>query len=262
MADSTRPASGSSTPGGPTPAPLGGTHGTGGAGSSNAAGSPGAGQQRQAQQAGQRQGQGQGGQGQGGQGQGGQGQGGQGHQHDSASRAGELTGAKAISEAKKVGTELVGAARDSAVSLLDAQRARAADQIAAVGDALRSSAEVLEDKGGASLVRYADQAAEQIEGFADVVRNRSWSELAGDVEGFARRWPMAFMAAAVGIGFIAGRFMLSSSERSDAAAPQREGRTDSAGHLPAAATNPGARTEARALPTGARAGYGSPAAGE
>src|SRR5581483_5385066 len=44
----------------------------------------------------------------------------------------ELTG-DTMSDAKKVGSELIGAARDSAVSLIDAQRARAAEQITAVG---------------------------------------------------------------------------------------------------------------------------------
>ena len=64
-------------------------------------------------------------------------------------------------DAKKVGSELVGAARDSAVSLIDAQRARAAEQITAVGDALRSSMESFEASGSGALAQYANQAAEQ-----------------------------------------------------------------------------------------------------
>ena len=118
-----------------------------------------------------------------------------------------------MSDAKKVGSDLVGAARDSAVSLLDAQRARAADQIAALGDALRRSTESLEFDRGRPLAQYANQAADQISGFADTVRDRSWNELAGDLESFARRYPMTFMASAMGIGFMLGRFLLSSSER-------------------------------------------------
>jgi len=157
--------------------------------------------------------------------------------------------AHAMSDAKRVGSELVGAARASAMSLLDAQRNRAADQIAAVGEALRRSAEALEETSGASLVRYADRAAEQIDGFADAMRNRSWSELAGDVESFARRWPIVYTASAVAIGFVAGRFMLSSAE------PTRATRMP--GAMP-----PESRTETSAAPTGARAGYGSPASGE
>ena len=90
-------------------------------------------------------------------------------------------------DAKKVGSELVGAARDSAVSLIDAQRARAAEQITAVGDALRSSMESFEASGSGALAQYANQAADRIYGFADAVRDRSWSDLAGNLESFARR---------------------------------------------------------------------------
>ena len=102
----------------------------------------------------------------------------------------ELTG-DAMEDAKKVGSELVGAARDSAASLIDAQRARAAEQITAVGDALRRSTESFEASGSSALVQYANQAADQICGFADTVRDRSWSDLAGDLESFARRSPTA-----------------------------------------------------------------------
>ena len=118
-----------------------------------------------------------------------------------------------MSDAKKVGSELVGAARDSAVSLIDAQRARAADQITSIGDALRRSAESFESTGAGGLVEYANQAADQVCGFADTLRDRSWDELAGDLESFARRYPMTFMASAMSIGFVLGRFLLSSSER-------------------------------------------------
>src|SRR4029079_2014523 len=90
----------------------------------------------------------------------------------------ELSG-NAMSDARKVGSELVGAARDSAVSLIDAQRGRAADQIVAVGDALRRSVESLESTSAGSLAQYVTQAADQISGFSDTVRDRSWSELAG-----------------------------------------------------------------------------------
>jgi hypothetical protein len=122
-----------------------------------------------------------------------------------------------MSDAKKVGSELVGAARDSAMSLLDAQRARIADQITSLGDALRQSTDSLESTGVGSLAQFATQAADQISGFADTVRDRSWNELAGDLESFARRYPMTFMASAMSLGFVLGRFLLSSSERTQQA---------------------------------------------
>src|SRR5436190_16269980 len=124
--------------------------------------------------------------------------------------------ANPLTDAKKMGSELVGAVRESAMSVLDNQRNRAADQIASVGEALRRSAQSLDEAGGETVVRYADQAGRQITDFADTLRNRSWGELATDVEDFARRWPMAFMASAIGIGFLAGRFWMSSAEQAAA----------------------------------------------
>jgi len=158
-----------------------------------------------------------------------------------------------MSDAKKVGSELVGAARDSAVSLIDAQRARAADQITSIGDALRRSAESFESTGAGALVEYANQAADHVSGFADTLRDRSWSELAGDLESFARRYPMTFMASAMSVGFVLGRFLLSSSERTHQAG------TSGASHSGSRVSD--MRREAgganRPVSSGARAEYGS-----
>jgi len=158
-----------------------------------------------------------------------------------------------MSDAKKVGSELVGAARDSAMSLLDAQRSRVADQIASVGDALRQSTESLESTGIGALAQYASQAADQIGGFADTLRDRSWSELAGDLEGFARRYPLMFMASAMGLGFIAGRFLLSSSERTPAS--MGSGGGSSGGRTSEMRRDYGSAS--RPAPSGVRAEYGS-----
>ncbi len=162
----------------------------------------------------------------------------------------ELTG-DAMRDAKKVGSELVDAARGSAASLIDAQRARAADQITAVGDALRRSMESFDASGSSALVQYANQAADQICGFADAVRDRSWGDLAGDLENFARRTPMLFMASAVGLGFLVGRFLLSSSDRTDEPSQGgASGTRDSEMRRDVGGVS-------RPVPSGARAEYGS-----
>jgi hypothetical protein len=158
-----------------------------------------------------------------------------------------------MSDAKKVGSELVGAARDSAVSLIDAQRARAADQITSIGDALRRSAESFESTGAGALGEYANQAADHVSGFADTLRDRSWGELAGDLESFARRYPMTFMASAMGLGFVLGRFLLSSSERTQQAG--RSGASYSGSRVSDMRRETSGAS--RAVPSGARAEYGS-----
>jgi hypothetical protein len=118
----------------------------------------------------------------------------------------------ALGDVKEIGTELAGAVRDSATSLFEEQRNRAADEIAALGEALRQSARGLDQSG--SVARYADRAAQQVGDFATTLRQRSWNQLAGDVEDFGRRWPLVFIAAAVGVGFAAGRFLIASPVRS------------------------------------------------
>src|SRR5207249_8742674 len=72
-----------------------------------------------------------------------------------------------------------------------------------------------------TVAQYADDAASQITQFADTLRTRSLGQMAGDIEDFARRWPLAFMTAAVGVGVLAGRFLISSASR-PAALPQTQ----------------------------------------
>ena len=167
----------------------------------------------------------------------------------------------ALSDVKEIGTELAGAVRDSATSLFEEQRNRAADEIAALGKVLRQSARALDENGGA-VARYADQAAQQVGDFASTLRTRSWNELAGDVEDFGRRWPLAFMAAAVGVGFAAGRFLMASAARSRE--PATVGATAAS---PMASTSAGSGGTSTATGTGsvsgnARSGYGAMASRE
>jgi hypothetical protein len=119
----------------------------------------------------------------------------------------------AVAEAKEVGTELISAVREGATSFFEEQRNRAASEIASLGEALRESARCLDRTGSTALSRYAEDAAGEIEQFANRLRTRSLGMMANDIEDFAQRWPAAFMAAAVGAGFLAGRFLISSSAR-------------------------------------------------
>jgi hypothetical protein len=118
-----------------------------------------------------------------------------------------------IETAKNMGNQVAGAVRDQATSLLDDQRNLAADQIVTVAGMVRNSVQSLDRQSAGAICRYAEDTAHQIEDFADGLRNRSWDELASDVEDFARRYPGVFMASAIGLGFIAGRFLVSSGSR-------------------------------------------------
>jgi len=113
-----------------------------------------------------------------------------------------------------IGSELMAAVSDSATALFEEQRNRAADEIAAMGEVLRHSVQSIDQVGvsGDGLVaRCGDEAARQISDFAMRLRRRSWGELTGDIEDFARRYPMAFIGAATGLGFLAGRILTASA---------------------------------------------------
>lgn len=117
-------------------------------------------------------------------------------------------------EAKKIGSDLLNAACDGVVGVLDEQRTRAAAHIAVIGDALRRSTATLgQDTGMPSLGYYADEAARRAEDLAGAVRSRSWSALADDLESVARDWPAVYIAAAAGLGFLAGRLLLSAAPK-------------------------------------------------
>ena len=122
-------------------------------------------------------------------------------------------GSRVVEDAKEVGTELIGAVRDGATSFFEEQRNRAASEITALGNMLRQSARSLDQTPPTTIGRYAEDAAKEITQFADRLRTRSPGMMADDLEAFARTWPTAFMAAAVGAGFLAGRFLISSASR-------------------------------------------------
>jgi len=166
-----------------------------------------------------------------------------------------------LGEVKEIGTELASAVRDSATSLFEEQRNRAADEIASLGEALRQSARSLDQNGG-TVARYADEAAKQVSGFATTLRNRSWNELTRDVEDFGRRWPLAFMAAAMGVGFAAGRFLIASARPANPAMGVGDAGLRSSG---ASAGRPGSvqtGSVSGGVSGNARSGYGATASRE
>src|ERR1051325_8275467 len=126
---------------------------------------------------------------------------------------GQPDGSRAVEEAKEMGTELIGAVREGASSFFEEQRDRAASEIASFGEMLRRSARTLDQNRSTMVGQYAEGAADEITQFAERMRNRSLGMMAEDVEVSSRACLTAFMAVVVGAGFVAGRFLISSSSR-------------------------------------------------
>jgi hypothetical protein len=118
-----------------------------------------------------------------------------------------------IERAKMILTELACAAQSAALSAVDEQKARTAAQIGGIAEAMRAAARSLERGQSPAAADYADSAARQIETFADAIRNRRWGELAADLEETARQRPALFVAGAVALGFLAGRFLSAAGGR-------------------------------------------------
>lgn len=131
----------------------------------------------------------------------------------------------AVAQVRDLGTELLIALRDSATALLNEQRARIATEIEVLGEVLHRSLQSLDRtegapyRDGAIVAGYADQLARQISELGDRLRGRSLEELSGDIENFAARWPLWFIASAIGVGVIAGRLLAASAKRPEPEEP-------------------------------------------
>ena len=104
---------------------------------------------------------------------------------------------------------------DSARSMLDDQKQSAAKGLEGFAGALRRAAgEMGEGKGGPAA-RVAEAAADNLQRFSQSLREKDFEGLVRDAESFARRQPAVFLGAAAVAGFLAVRFLKSSSNRND-----------------------------------------------
>lgn len=123
------------------------------------------------------------------------------------------TVSRAADDVAATGRETLGNAQGRIRSLLEQQTGRAADQLGGVANALHKAAEQLNEENGGVVADYAEQAASRVERVADMLRDATVDDIVGEVEGFARRQPEVFIGAAFAIGFLAARFLKSSSDR-------------------------------------------------
>jgi hypothetical protein len=134
---------------------------------------------------------------------------------NAAGRAGDgfeaMKDSDAVQGMRNVAGQIVDEIRDAAEALLEEQKDRAADAVHSVADALQRTAQTL-DRENMPIAQYATRAAESIDEFSERFRQRRWSDLLAEAEGFARRQPALFLAGAVAMGFVFGRFIASSTE--------------------------------------------------
>lgn len=133
----------------------------------------------------------------------------------SASRTGD-SGHGAVRETRRAaeaGKEQARAmwseARESVRSVLNERQTATAADIGDFARALRSAARQIEHN--ATAARVAEQTANGLERLSGTLRGKDLNTLVRDIESFARAQPAVFLGAAVAAGFLAARFLKSSS---------------------------------------------------
>jgi len=100
------------------------------------------------------------------------------------------------------------------------QKTAGADYVGNVAEAVRRASYEF-DGQLPQAGHYIRQAAAHIDSVSEALRTRDISELAGEVQDFARRQPAAFFGAAVLAGFAAVRFFKSAPEGGSHSGSQR-----------------------------------------
>lgn len=136
-------------------------------------------------------------------------------------------GQRLTRQARRRADELANRGGEQVKSQLETQKHQAAQRMTPVQTALRETAQQLRRQSQDSMAQYADDASDQVERFSGYLRNTSVEEITDEVRGFARGRSPLFLGSAVALGFLATRFLKSTS-RGGAGGPSAGGATSSA----------------------------------
>jgi hypothetical protein len=109
-------------------------------------------------------------------------------------------------EAKAQGRNLVSEAKTQFKDQAQGQTDRAAGLANDLASQFRALSEGRTEDAG-ELQRYAQQATDQVERFAQRLNDRGFDGLVDDLSGFARRRPGVFLLGAAAAGFVTGRLV-------------------------------------------------------
>jgi hypothetical protein len=116
-----------------------------------------------------------------------------------------------IEDIKAEGAGVAEAAKDQALGFAEEQKRLGADHAAGIARAVHGAADQLQEQSP-QIARYVQEAASAVDGLARNLRDSSPGQLMSQMEGLARRQPVAFFGAAVLAGFALARFAKSSAE--------------------------------------------------
>ena len=119
---------------------------------------------------------------------------------------------RAVDSAQEQARALWQDAKEGARSMLDEHKHSAASGICDLADALRKSARNLSSNEQPTVARLAQSAADGLDQLSGAIKRRDLDGWVREAEAFARRRPVAFFGTAVAAGFLAVRFLKSSSQ--------------------------------------------------
>ncbi len=120
-------------------------------------------------------------------------------------------------QARQQASELANRGGEQVKSQLANQKHEASQREVPVQSALRETGQQLRKQGQGSVAGYADQAADQVERVSGYLRETDVDEIVDEARGFARRRPGVFLGGAVALGFLATRFLKSTSQEAGSA---------------------------------------------
>jgi hypothetical protein len=142
---------------------------------------------------------------------------------DTAGLGDELMGATEPEQATVVGQarqkvqeqaeQAKGQLGDQLRSQVSQRSNQAGEQAWVIAEALRAAAGRLREEGQTSPARLMDRGAEQADRLARYLSQSDAERILADTEAFGRSKPWAVMAAGLGLGVAAARFLKASSRR-------------------------------------------------
>src|SRR5215213_10218050 len=120
-------------------------------------------------------------------------------------------GTEISGQAQDQAMKLVDTARQQATSQLGTQQQRLAGTLTTVATALHQASREMRNQDEGPIADYVDSAANQVEQFANTLREQALEQVITTTTQFARRQPALFLGAAFALGFAATRFIKSST---------------------------------------------------
>jgi ElaB/YqjD/DUF883 family membrane-anchored ribosome-binding protein len=105
----------------------------------------------------------------------------------------------------------MGRVREKASTQLSAQKDRATEGLGSAAQAVKQSTNQLREQRHETIAHYVEQAADQLDRFANRLKDKNVGEIVDDAQRFARRQPALFVGGAFAVGLLGSRFFKSSS---------------------------------------------------